>query len=121
MKRFVIFGLILLIFSSIGGCTRQQETTQITYIDVSPAEAKTLVDENPDLLIIDVSPHYDQGHLPGAIHYYLGDGSLDNAVPTIDKNKTYLVYCHIDSVARQGAQRLIDAGFESGRLYYNLG
>jgi adenylyltransferase/sulfurtransferase len=86
---------------------------QITYIDVSPAEAKTLIDENPDLVIIDVSPHYDQGHLPGAIHYYLGDGSLDNAVPTLDKNKTYLVYCHIDSVARQGAQRLIDAGFQN--------
>jgi adenylyltransferase/sulfurtransferase len=113
MKRFIIFGLILLIFASIGGCTQQQETTQITYIDVSPAEAKTLIDENPDLIIVDVSPHYDQGHLPGAVHYYLGDGSLDSAIPTLDKNKIYLVYCHIDSVARQGAQRLIDAGFEN--------
>ena len=24
---------------------------------------------------------------------------------------TYLVYCHVDSVAIQGAQKLVDAGF----------
>ena len=113
MKHFLAVGIILIILATIGGCTQQQGDTQITYIDVSPAEAKELIDENPDLIIIDVSPHYDQGHLPGAVHYYLGDGSLDNAIPTLDKNKTYLVYCHIDSVAIQGAQKLIDAGFQN--------
>jgi rhodanese-related sulfurtransferase len=76
-------------------------------------EAKELIDNNADLIIIDVSPYYDQGHIPGAVHYYIGDGSLDDAIPTLDKDKTYLVYCHVDSVAIQGANKLIDAGFEN--------
>ena len=86
-----------------------------TYVDLSPEEAKELIDSTPELVIIDVSPHYDQGHIPGAINYYLGDGSLDDAIPTLDKNKTYLVYCHVDSVSIAGATQLIEAGFE--RVY----
>lgn len=81
------------------------------YIDVSPAEAKDLIDNNPDLVIIDVSPNYDDGHIPDAINYYVGDGSLDAAIPSLDKNKEYLVYCHVDSAAISGAQNLVDAGF----------
>lgn len=81
------------------------------YIDVSPAEAKELIDSKPGLVVIDVSPKYDEGHLPGAINYYVGDGSLDAAIPTLDKAKEYLVYCHVDSAAILGAQKLVDAGF----------
>lgn len=113
MRHFIIAGLILVSLVIIGGCIPQRESTQGTYIDISPAEAKELIDQNPDLIIIDVSPHYAQGHLPGAVHYYLGDDSLDEAIPTLDKNKTYLVYCHVDSVARRGAQKLVDAGFQN--------
>jgi rhodanese-related sulfurtransferase len=84
-----------------------------TYMDVTPEEAAQLIAENPNLIIIDVSPHYAEGHLPGAVSYYLGDGSLEAAIPTLDKEAEYLVYCHVDSVSIAGAQMLIDAGFET--------
>ena len=84
-----------------------------TYMDVTPDQAAQLIAENPNLIIIDVSPHYAEGHLPGAVSYYLGDGSLEAAIPTLDKNAEYLVYCHVDSVSISGAQMLIDAGFET--------
>ncbi|MFC1697493.1 rhodanese-like domain-containing protein [Nanoarchaeota archaeon] len=94
----------------------------ITYMDVSAAEAKALIDSNSDIIIIDVSLHYANGHLPGAVSYYIGDGSLDAAIPTLDKEATYLVYCHVDSVAIAGAQKLIDAGFTNVyRLVGNYG
>jgi rhodanese-related sulfurtransferase len=89
------------------------EPSMITYKDLTPAEAKALIDTTPDLIIIDVSPRYAAGHLPGAVNYYVGDGSLDKAIPTLDKSKPYLVYCHVDSVSILGAQKLIDAGFET--------
>jgi len=112
MKRYVLPGLLpVLITAAMAGCAAEEETVPVSYIDVTSAEARDLIDDNPDLIIIDVSPHYAQGHLPEAVHYYLGDGSLDDAIPTLDKNKTYLVYCHLDSVAIAGAQKLIDAGF----------
>lgn len=65
-----------------------------------------------DVVIIDVSPRYDKGHIPNSINHYVGDGSLDKAIPELDKEKTYLVYCHVDSASIPGAQKLIDAGFE---------
>lgn len=114
IRRRIMVG-ILLLASVIAvvmavGCTPQDQA-QGSYTDISPAEAKQMIDENQDLIIIDVSPAYAAGHLPGAVNYYLGDGSLDAAIPTLDKNATYLVYCHVESVSRQGAQKLVDAGF----------
>jgi rhodanese-related sulfurtransferase len=84
---------------------------QASYVDVTPPEAKELIEKTPDIVIIDISPVYAKGHLPNAVNYVIGDGSLDRAIPTLDKNKTYLVYCQVDSVAIQGAQKLVDAGF----------
>jgi len=128
MKKAIILILALALAIAvilIAGCGSEDTTTPSdtevpeeemgpnTYIDVTPAEAQQLIADNPDLIIIDVSPHYAEGHLPGAVSYYLGDGSLDRAIPTLDKTATYLVYCHVDSVSIAGAQQLIDAGFES--------
>jgi rhodanese-related sulfurtransferase len=100
----VILVVTVLIFS---GIFDQKEG----YTDVTAEEAKELIDSTPDLIIIDVSPKYDEGHIPGAINYYIGDGSLDQAIPTLDKNKEYLIYCHVDSASISGAQKLVDAGF----------
>lgn len=113
MKWYVMIGILVLSVVLGAGCSSQQEAEQEGYMDVTPAEAKNLIDNNPDLIILDVSPRYAEGHLPGAVNYYLGDGSLDNAIPTLDKSKEYLVYCHIDSVAIQGAKKLVDAGFKT--------
>jgi len=81
------------------------------YTDLTPEQAKQLIDTTPDLVILDVSPKYAEGHLPGAINYYFGDGSLEAAIPTLDQSVPYLVYCHVDSVAIAGAEALVDAGF----------
>jgi len=81
------------------------------YVDLQPADAKALIDKTPGIIILDVSPYYAKGHLPKAINHPVGDGSLDKAIPTLDKSKTYLVYCHGDAPSRLGAQKLVDAGF----------
>lgn len=97
-----------------GNTTNEEITSEEpapAYMDVTVEEAKNLIDAKPELIIIDVSPNYARGHLPGAINYYVGDGSLDRAIPDLDKEKEYLVYCHVDSAAILGAQKLIDAGF----------
>ena len=109
MWKYLALSIVALALIGVA-CSSQPQQEPNTYVDVSPAEAQELIDNNPDLIIIDVSPHYDKGHLPGAINYYLGDGSLDKAIPSLDKDKPYLVYCHVDSVAIAGAQKLIDAG-----------
>jgi rhodanese-related sulfurtransferase len=114
MKKIIIIcGLFIIVLSFFSGCTDQQEEGQTGYMDVTAMEAKELIDSKPDIIIIDVSPNYNDGHIPGAINYYIGDGSLDDAIPSLDKNKEYLVYCHVDSASISGAQKLIDAGFNT--------
>ena len=79
------------------------------YTDLTPVQVKDLIASVKDLVIIDVSPYYANGHLPGAISIPLA--TLDSKIPTLDKTKTYLVYCHGDGPSRSGAQKLVDAGF----------
>jgi len=86
---------------------------EVSYMDVTAAEAKDLIDNTPDLVIIDVSPLWANGHIPGAVNYPVGDGSLDTAIPMLDSEGKYLVYCHGDAPSILGAQKLIDAGFET--------
>ena len=93
----------------------ENEETTYEYTDVSAAEAKQLIDDNSDIVIIDVSPHYDKGHLPGAVSYY-PLSELDEAIPTLDTEATYLVYCHVDGPSISGAQALADAGLTVYRL-----
>ncbi len=81
------------------------------YVDINAKEAYELITENEDLIIIDVSPRFDEGHIPNSLNYYVGDGSLDKALPSLNKDETYLVYCHVDSASIPGAQKLVDAGF----------
>jgi rhodanese-related sulfurtransferase len=82
------------------------------YVDVTPQEALKMMLENPELVTIDVSPAYGKGHLPNAVNHPVGDGSLDEGIPMLDRSKNYLVYCHMESASRNGAQKLVDAGFQ---------
>jgi rhodanese-related sulfurtransferase len=119
----VSFGLILAILLTCAGCTSTTPAPVPTmtpaattppgsnsgYTDLTAAQAKDLIDTEKELIIIDVSPYYDQGHLPGAISIPLA--TLDEKIPALDKTGTYLVYCHGDSPSIAGAQKLVDAGF----------
>ena len=87
------------------------ERTEDGYMDLSPATAKVLIDGKTNVVTIDVSPVYAQGHLPGAVNHPIGDGSLEAAVSTLDDSKIYLVYCHGDAPSIAGAELLFDEGF----------
>lgn len=89
----------------------EEEDIYDTYIDVTPEEAKDLIENEEDLVILDVSNSYDNGHLPGAINYYVGDASFEESLLTLDPTVPHLVYCHVDSASIAGAETLIDAGF----------
>jgi rhodanese-related sulfurtransferase len=131
MKRLLILAsLTALAVLVLGGCSQPEtevsepkqeattqnvqegESVQHSYMDVSPAEAKKLMEDNSDLVIIDVSGGYAQGHLPGAVNHWLGP-PLEKAIQNFDKNGKYLVYCHSDRASIAGAQQLIDAGFKN--------
>ncbi len=81
--------------------------------------------ENPDFQIIDLRTHneYYQEHLKDAILVSYTDDDFKEQLNTLDKNKTYLVYCwkgkkakHVRSVMnKSGFQRayLLSGGFKT--------
>lgn len=105
-KYIVLIAALLMMFSLNAG-----EHMMSDYQDVSPEEAKMMIEENPDLIVIDVSPIWHKGHLPGAVNFAWGDGSFAEAVPEWDKEAMYLIYCHGDAPAIAAAKHLIEKGF----------
>ncbi|MCP4348025.1 MAG: hypothetical protein GY795_21190 [Desulfobacterales bacterium] len=81
--------------------------------NISAALAKNLIDTTSDLVIIDVSTMYDQGHLPLARNYPVNDGTLANEIPNLNKNGQYLVYCHSDIASLKATQMLLAEGFQT--------
>jgi hypothetical protein len=67
----IIFGTVVLATVFLLGCVNNG------YLDLTVEEAKNLIATKPDLVIIDVSPKYDEGYIPGSLNYYVGDGSLE--------------------------------------------
>jgi adenylyltransferase/sulfurtransferase len=106
-KYIVLIAVILLVISLNAGDKMLNE-----YKDVSPLDAKLLLEENPELIIIDVSPIWHKGHLPGAVNFPWGDGSFEKAVPDWDKEAMYLIYCHGDAPAIAAAEHLVENGFK---------
>ena len=89
--------------------------TDSPYRDVSPQQAKRLMEKYPDIKIIDVSGIYEKGHIPGAVNYYIGDGTFDEALESLDKKDRYLVYYHTTKPSITAAEKLHSAGFK--RVY----
>jgi rhodanese-related sulfurtransferase len=81
------------------------------YTDVTAEQARELIDTTRDLVILDVSSMYSEGHLPGAVNYYLGDGTLEAALPSLDKTVPYLVYCQGEAGSIPGVELLVKSGF----------
>ena len=90
---------------------KMQNQKIMEYTDLEAKEAHELIMSESDLVIIDVSPRFEKGHIPGAINYYVGDGTLDANISSLDKSKIYLVYCHVDRASIAGATKLVEAGF----------
>lgn len=96
----------------------------VAFVDIAPAIVKSKIDAGDFAAIFDVSPSYNNGHLPGATNAKASGGGTDlsDLIVDLDKTKSYLVYCHADSPAMAGAQLMEDAGFENVyRLEGNYG
>lgn len=110
---FVLLGLIFFSQRQTGLVVNTELVVSNGHTDVNAIEAKELIDANPDLIILDVSPFYEEGHLPGATWANYGDGALGRMIPYFDPDATYLVYCHLDESSLKSVKKLKDAGFEN--------
>jgi phage shock protein E len=68
---------------------------------------------SPDAVVIDVRTpaEHASGHLEDALLLDVTGGDLQAAIPTLDPNAEYLVYCRSGNRAGQAIDLLEDAGF----------
>jgi len=111
----VPFCLLAIGLASCGGNTTDEVQTQMnnTYVQISAAEAKALMDSEKDYVIIDArtQEEYDAGHIPGAVlipEYEIADRA-ESELP--DKNQLILVYCRSGRRSKIASQALVDLGY----------
>ena len=113
---FSIFLAVVLIVAA--GFVFQRARPEISRTYLTPQEVKSLIDENRDLVVVDISPYfYAKGHLPGALNY--PKCALSSVIMGLDRDKTYLIYCHGFGSPMFGADKLKEAGFKN--VYTLLG
>jgi phage shock protein E len=89
----------------------ESEIEPVPYIEIWPKEANELIKDS-EVIVIDVSHLYSVGHLPGAVHYQFSDGSFENEVSNLDKDREYLIYSGVEINSKEAAQMLVDEGFK---------
>lgn len=97
---------------------------EASFADIEATEVKSKIDAGDFEAIFDVSPFFNEQHMPGATNANSSGGGTDlsELIIGMDKTKSYLVYCHGNGPAMAGAQLMEDAGFEKVyRLEGNFG
>ena len=64
-------------------------------------------------IIIDVraTDEFAAGHLDGAVNYNVEDGTLEQALPSLDPNANYVVYCRSGRRSAVAVDLMKDNGF----------
>ncbi len=109
IPRPLLAGIALIILASAYAyfLTPTQE-----YADVTVAEAKALIEERPDMVILDVRTpsEFDDGHIEGAINIPVDD--LSGRLDELSKDDELLVYCRIGNRSARAVGILDDSGFK---------
>jgi rhodanese-related sulfurtransferase len=110
MKRVIaLLGSVLL----LAGCSSSSSA-----VDLSVSEFSNKVTE-AGIITLDVRTpgEFNEGHIAGAILVDFQSGNFESEIATLDKSKTYAVYCRSGSRSGQAVKIMSDAGFTN---LYNL-
>ena len=119
-KSFAAWALILFLIAFLAGCSSREEEAGNTasYQQITAKEAKSMMEEQPDAVILDVreQDEYDAGHIPGAVLLPVGTINEETAVSAIpEKDTVVLVYCRSGNRSKTASQSLVDLGYT--RIY----
>lgn len=109
--------LIILTMLSICGCTKNnmEDTMKNSYNQISMAEAKLIMENEEDIIILDVrtESEYYEGHIPQAINIPNENIKSEEIAELPDKEQKILVYCRSGNRSKQAAQKLAELGYSN--------
>ena len=115
MKRFsVILILIITCTAILYGCTSGGESKmENSYEQITPAEAKEIMDTQDGYVILDVrtQEEFDEAHIDGAI--LIPDYEIADKAESVlkDKDQLILVYCRSGRRSKLAAEELVKLGY----------
>jgi parallel beta-helix repeat protein len=111
----VVAILILIVFSLFLPYVRGNST----YVDVTVSEAKTMIDSNPLLTILDVRTQneYNSGHIRNT--KLIPHTEIEDRISELDEDRETVVYCGSGGRSASASQILVDHGFT--QVYNMLG
>ena len=67
--RYLSCLLTVLLLVGLTGCGSREEENTASYQQITAEEAKSMMDEQPDAVVLDVreQDEYDAGHIPSAV------------------------------------------------------
>lgn len=88
------------------------------YTDLYGADFEKKLKEDKNAMILDVrtASEFSLGRIPGAVNIDIMRADFGSRIASLDKNKTYFVYCRSGSRSGQACSLLAASGFKS----YNL-
>jgi rhodanese-related sulfurtransferase len=97
----------------LAGCS-----TSPSAMDLSVSEFSSKVTE-AEVITLDVRTpgEFNEGHIEGALLVDFQSGNFENEIASLDKGKTYAVYCRSGNRSGQAVKVMSDAGFTD---LYNL-
>ncbi len=109
--------LVLLVVTLVGALTLSSCSSSSVQA-VSPQDWLTKSQEQ-GVVVLDVRTpgEYAQGHVDGAINIDVEGGAFDQQIAKLDKNATYVVYCHSGRRSTLATDAMAKAGFAN---VYNL-
>ena len=122
MRRNIIFVCLLLLLLTACGknvnsggseMTTAQTVQEATYMQITPQEAKEIMDTEEGYMILDVrsQSEYDEKHIPGAI--LIPDTEIEAKAEDIltEKDQLILVYCRSGRRSKNAAAMLAKMGY----------
>ena len=111
MKRIIIaLSVVLMLIPLFIGCNGNNESS---YEQITPAEAKALMDSEDGYIILDVRTpkEFAERHIAGAI--LLPDYEIEEKAESIlaDKEQLILVYCRSGRRSKNAASKLAALGY----------
>ncbi len=111
-KAGTVLALLLVLTLAVTGAAGSAVT------NVTVGKAQTLMKDRagkPDFVILDVRTpeEFAEGHIDGAVNLDIQSRDFEKGLRTLDRNKSYLVYCRTGNRSRQATIAMEALGFRS--------
>lgn len=109
-KLLALLVMIIIVFS---GCSSSPEKADSDYKKITAEEAKTRIDKDEDVIIVDVRTleEYNEGHIENAI-LIPNETIIDNQPEQLpDLDSEILIYCRSGNRSQQATEKLIEMGY----------